>query len=845
MVGSMPASISVCMIVRDEQHQLQACLEFLRPFVQEIVIVDTGSTDGTLDVARRFTDVVETFTACNDSHGRMLRFDLARNRSFSLATQPWVMWVDADDKVVGAENLELLIKRYDAERRGGPAMIAMPYEYSHDAQGRVELLLERERLVTPKEHFEWHGWVHEVLLPKGADMRRSTGAMKVVHRRSASRKKSESGRNLRILEAQYAVMGDADARHLYYLGQELGYANRIDEAIGFLSKHIDRSGWDDERYMSAQLIAKHYENRGEYEKAIEWAMKAILINENWCEAYFTVARCTYYIAQRTDSVRWWQRAAHFAKIGLDKPRTMTPLFVNPLERDFEIHKYLNMALSKIGDTKGALASVQKGLSVRPDDGHLLFNKRVYEEYEATEDFKRSIDRLVAVGKITREVRDHLQTAAEKNEIANHVEKHKGAANGAALSVIIPVVSRKVFSPFDRDHLDVVFYVGYSVEGWNPDTFKESGLGGSETAVVEMGKRLSRLGHRVRVFGDCVPHGGGPSLEGTFDGVEYLHYDKFKNVSCDVFVSSRRPEAIDGQGLEMRRAILWVHDIHCGDWLTPERAEKFDLIWTLSEWHRGFFVSKYPFLQTPGGKVKVTRNGIDLRRFDRIVQRDSHRAIYSSSPDRGLQVALETWPEIRVRVPDAELHVFYGFNNWEPFADEAQKKLIAHLKKLLAETEGVLFHGRTPQQRLGEEFLKSGVWAYPTWFHETSCITAMEAQAAGLRIVTSPIGALNETVGSRGILIPGNWLSASYKEKFVSAVVEVMLKEGDEDRLALQHYARERFGWDSLAKEWEHKFLELLGSEEIKAGPDLLAYQEFGSEETEAGPDLPAYQEFVS
>jgi hypothetical protein len=73
-------------------------------------------------------------------------------------------------------------------------------------------------------------------------MRKSTSAMKMVHRRATSKKKTESGRNLRILEAQYAAEGDSDARHLYYLGQELGYAGRIDEAIGFLSKHIDRSG---------------------------------------------------------------------------------------------------------------------------------------------------------------------------------------------------------------------------------------------------------------------------------------------------------------------------------------------------------------------------------------------------------------------------------------------------------------------------------------------------------------------------------------------------------------------------------------------------------------------------
>ena len=826
----MVAPVSVCLIVRDEEHQLPTCLSTIRPFVEEIVVVDTGSKDATLDVAKRFADRVEVFTDCNDVQGRMLGFDRARNHSFSLASKPWVMWVDADDVVVGAENLEGLIHRFDSERHGQPSMVMMPYEYSRDAEGRVDLLLQRERLVTPKGHFEWRGWVHEVLCPKGGDVRQSTNAVKIVHRRDASKKKSEPGRNLRILEAQLASKGDTDPRHLYYLGQELCSAGRLDEAIKFLSKHIERSGWDDERYMAAQLVANHLKNRGEYERAIEWSMKALLIHENWGEAYFTIAQCAYFMAQRTNSLRWWQRAAHFARAGLDKPPTETPLFINPLERDFEIHRYLNIALSKIGDNQGALTSVNQALSVRPNDAQFSLNKRVYEEYGAVENFKRAIDKLFAVGKVTREVRDYLQAVQEQNRVPE-----KASAVELSLPPSLKAKTLVSRAPLDSARMDIVFYVGYSVEAWNPETFQKSGLGGSETAVVEMSKRLAALGHRVRVFGDCIPHEGGVAIEGSFDSVEYLHYEKFRDVTCDVLVSSRRPQAIDSPGLRTRCAVLWVHDVHCSDQLTPERASKFDAIWTLSEWHRGYFAARYPFLEIAGakalgfentaGKLYVTRNGIDLRRFEGDRTRDAHRAIYSSSPDRGLQVALETWPEIRARVPDAALHVFYGFNNWEPFADEGQRRLIAHLKKLLAETEGVHYHGRQPQDVLAEEFLKSGVWAYPTWFSETSCITAMEAQAAGLRIVTSPIAALGETVGSRGTLIPGSWTSVAYKEKFVTEVAAAMLKDGDEDRQILRRYAHEHFGWDSLAKDWEKKFQDLLPSVVDKAD-DIPSYEAF-------------------
>jgi glycosyltransferase involved in cell wall biosynthesis len=803
----MAAPISVCMIVKDEEHQLKTCLDSVRPFVEEIVIVDTGSSDATVRIAREIADRVEVFTDCNDAEGRIQRFDVARNHSFSLATRPWVMWIDADDVLVGGNHLDPLIRRFDAERRGQPSLVMMSYEYSHDVHGRVDLLLERERLMTPKEHFEWRGWVHEVVCPKGGDVRQSTTAVKVVHRRRLSKKKPESGRNLRILEAQLAALGDGDPRHLYYLGQELGYAGRIDEAIKFLSKHIERSGWDDERYMAAQLIANHLMNRGEYEKAIDSAMKAILIHEDWGEAYFTVAKCSYFIAQRTNSIRWWERAARFARMGLDKPPTKTSLFVNPLERDLEIHRYLNLALSKIGDTKGAIISANQGLAIRPDDEQFLLNKRIYEEHEAIADFHKNLDRLVALGKITREVKAHILDAQEKNSVPGF------KSNG-------------VHRAPDLAHLDIVFYVGYSVEAWNPETFGKTGLGGSETAVVEMSKRLAARGHRIRVFGDCVPHEGGASIEGTFDGVEYLHYGKFKDVSCDVLVSSRRPQAIDAAGLSFSKAVLWVHDVHCGDQLTQDRAQRFDVIWTLSKWHKNYFATQYPFLKDLPGKLVTTRNGIDLRRFDSECKRDPRRAIYSSSPDRGLQLALEEWPKIRSEVPGAELHVFYGFENWEPFATEDQKKLIAYLRKLLTETEGVTFHGRQPQNVLAEEFLRSGVWAYPTWFSETSCITAMEAQAAGLRIVTSPIAALVETVGPRGTMIAGPWLTEDYRKLFVKAVAEAMLRPEDGEREMLKRYAQANFGWDGLADEWVSKFQKMLREEQLESEPEIPDYQAF-------------------
>lgn len=82
--------ISAILIVKNEERFLEACLASLKGVVDEIVVVDTGSTDNTVEIAKSYGAILGNFDWCQD-------FSAARNASIELATQPWLFWIDADE----------------------------------------------------------------------------------------------------------------------------------------------------------------------------------------------------------------------------------------------------------------------------------------------------------------------------------------------------------------------------------------------------------------------------------------------------------------------------------------------------------------------------------------------------------------------------------------------------------------------------------------------------------------------------------------------------------------------------------------------------------------------------
>lgn len=256
-------SISLCMIVKNEEHSLANCLESVASLMDEIIIVDTGSTDSTVSIAKRFTDKVYHYSWCDD-------FAAARNYSLSLANCDYAMWLDADDVILPMD-YELLKQTILELDKTKPDVVFMPYNVGFDESGRLTLSFQRERIIKLGRGLWFEGEIHEAIPPKGK-MIYSKAA--VTHRKTHV---NEPGRNLRIFEKMVESGKKLSPRHKYYFARELWSAGRLTDALGYYSMVIeDMNAWSENRISACLESSMILSGLGRLGDALERLQKALL-----------------------------------------------------------------------------------------------------------------------------------------------------------------------------------------------------------------------------------------------------------------------------------------------------------------------------------------------------------------------------------------------------------------------------------------------------------------------------------------------------------------------------------------------------------------------------------------
>jgi FkbM family methyltransferase len=227
--------VSACIIVKNEAHNLPDCLGPLARLVDEVVVIDTGSTDGTADVACRLGAKVFDFPWVDS-------FAAARNESLRRATGDWALWLDADDRIdpENADRLRVLLQDLPA----GDVAFVMKCLCLPDPQTGRAAAVDHVRLFRRVPLPVWRYRVHEQILPalreRGGAVRWSDVVIRHTGYQDHALRQRKLQRDFRLLTLE-AADGTPDPFVLFNLGMVLHEWGRYAEALPYLRESLARS----------------------------------------------------------------------------------------------------------------------------------------------------------------------------------------------------------------------------------------------------------------------------------------------------------------------------------------------------------------------------------------------------------------------------------------------------------------------------------------------------------------------------------------------------------------------------------------------------------------------------
>jgi len=278
-------TISLCMIAKNEEKNIPTSIGTIKDCVDEIILVDTGSTDNTVEIAKSFGAKVYHYQWNDD-------FASARNEALEHATKDWILVLDADDemKKEDIEKLRLLLKDIDEDYMG----IALPIRSK--TIGNEEVINYLVRVFRNRKDIRFKRRIHEVvdysIHNLGGKLLRLTDIF-IEHRgyEDPDTLNAKIERNAKILEEEYKDNPD-DPTILKYLADTYSRLGDIEKSIDFYNRAIELSG-DDLRYKHSKVnsllsISRIYISMNEIEKAEPYALKSIDEDPNFPEGYFVL-----------------------------------------------------------------------------------------------------------------------------------------------------------------------------------------------------------------------------------------------------------------------------------------------------------------------------------------------------------------------------------------------------------------------------------------------------------------------------------------------------------------------------------------------------------------------------
>lgn len=489
----------------------------------------------------------------------------------------------------------------------------------------------------------------------------------------------------------------------------------------------------------------------------------------------------------------WKKAKHYLVIGTNMPKPSTTIVTTP--RDFELRSLEATAQIALNekDFKIAKKATLKMLELMPE------NKGIKERLTVLNSliiFNKACQSAVFLGKYLEQIKEEDKIPHLIKSFSKDMQSEKFAAE-----------MRRLFTPprlWAQNEITIVAGPGF--EEWSPDSL-ETGLGGSEEAIVHMSNELTALGWRVTVYAN-------PGTKaGDFNGVDYRMWFEFNpHDEFNVLVLWRGIGFADVKP-KSKYTMLWLHDVPNNPDFTKERIDSLDSIMVLSEFHKSLLMmnDNGEFKPVPEEKLWVSSNGIVPLKPEG--KRIKNKLIYASSPDRGLVHLLNNWSKIKSEVPDATLDIYYGFDVFDAIHKNNPERQSWKDKMMkLMDQDGIEYHGRIGHEELHKKYAQSDIWPYCTDFEEISCISGMKSQSLGAIPVVTDYAALSETIKG-GVKVDVDITDPEGAEEYFNELIKLMKDEDrkEEIRKPMMVFAQNYFLWSKVAENWSNVFNEKVKS----------------------------------
>lgn len=606
--------ISACLIVKDdsELEKLKKAVASIISYVDGVYITATGEDIDGIEAFCKEPYLISTqglspkihysyFKWCDD-------FSAARNFNFSQAPQDsdYIFWMDADDILVGGEQFRKLA---EMSIKYGKDVVFLPYWYGCSFKGEpsfenmvdIEITQYRERLLRPGV-ITWKGRLHETPVPvegaknvyttvKYTDNPQREGEFSIALLHTALEKDlpPKMERNKRILELQLEEERQrpegADPRTIIYLIKiyaEGGNEEEWKKVIEMGEEYLSKSGWNEERGTAWENMGIAYGRLNEQRKAVDCFINAI---KEWPHSilyYIRLARALYNIKDY-EAVKHWLNVA--SQMDMDKKLTSGTTNFKGIKVLFaELLLGMNYYVEK--DTKKALEAAT-----------LLYQEDPTPESKDMKLFLQDLNDLNDACAHVDRLTEYLDSIGREDDVIKILDilPQEITSNPFAHRIRQKVSKPRVWK--DNEICYFANFGGKFFEPWSAGSL-ETGIGGSETAVIELSKEWSKRGYKVTVYGDPGAN------RGDHEGVTYLPWYEFNPRDFfNIFIQWRGWQLANQ--VKARKFLVDLHDIYSVVDLKAEQLRSIDKIMVKSNYHRKLAPT------IPDEKFEVISNGIRI------------------------------------------------------------------------------------------------------------------------------------------------------------------------------------------------------------------------------------------